>query len=62
MDEQAMAGQRVRRVRLARNSDHMPLTLLVQNTTNDTIGRGRTTEILTAFAFPRCWGELDDRS
>ena len=50
MDEQAMAGLRVRPLRLG------------QNTTNATIVLGRTTEILTAFTFPRCWGELDDRS
>jgi hypothetical protein len=51
MDEQTMAGLRVRPVRLARYSDHMALTLLVQNTTNDTIVLGQTNEILAAFTF-----------
>jgi hypothetical protein len=62
MDGQTMAGLRVRPVRLARYSDHMALTLLVQNTTSDTIVLGQTDEILTAFTFPHCLGELDDRS
>ncbi len=51
MDEQTMAGLRVRPVQLARYSDHMMLTLLVQNTTNDTIVLGQTNEILAAFTF-----------
>jgi hypothetical protein len=57
-----MAGLRVRPVWLARNADHMALTRLVQNTTNGTLGLGQTNEILTAFTFPHCWEELDDRS
>ena len=52
MDEQTMAGRRVRPVRLARNSDHRALTLLVQNTTSDTIVLRQTDEILAAFTFP----------
>jgi hypothetical protein len=38
-------------VRLARYSDHMSLTLLEQNTTNDRIVLGQTNEILVAFYF-----------
>jgi hypothetical protein len=51
VDEQTMAGLRVRPVQMARYSDHMALTLLVQNTTNDTIVFGQTNEILAAFTF-----------
>jgi HlyD family secretion protein len=51
IDEQAMAGLRMRPVRLARYSDHITLTLLVQNTTNDAIVLGQTNEILAAFTF-----------
>ncbi len=50
-DEQTTAGLRVRPVRLARYSDHMTLTMLVQNTTNDSIVLGQTNEILAAFTF-----------
>jgi hypothetical protein len=38
-------------VRLARYSDHMTLTLLVQNSTNDPIVLGQTNEVLAAFTF-----------
>ena len=62
MDEQTMAGLRVRPVRLARNSDRMVLTLRVQNTVNDTSGLAQTDEILAAFTFPDCLEELDDRA
>jgi hypothetical protein len=51
IDEQTMAGLRMRPVRLARYSDHMALTLLVQNTTNDPIVLGQPNEILAAFTF-----------
>jgi HlyD family secretion protein len=51
MDEQTMAGLRVRPLRLTRYSDHMTLTLLVQNTTNDTIVLGQPNETLAAFTF-----------
>ncbi len=49
--EQSMAGLRVRPVRLSRYSDHLTLTLLVQNTTNDTLVLGQTNEIMAAFTF-----------
>ena len=62
MGEQTMAGLRVRPVRLARNSDHKALTLLMQNTTNDTLVLGQTNKILAALTFPHRLGELDDRS
>jgi HlyD family secretion protein len=51
VDEQSMAGLRMRPVRLMRYSDHMTLTLLVQNSTNETIVLGLTNEILAAFTF-----------
>lgn len=51
INEQAMAGLHVRPVRLARYSDRMTLTLLVQNTTNDAIVLGQTNEIMAAFTF-----------
>jgi HlyD family secretion protein len=51
VDEQTMGGLRMRPVRLARYSDRMTLTLLVQNTTNDSIVLGQTNEILAAFTF-----------
>ena len=51
VDEQTMAGLLVRPVRLARYSDHMTLTLMLQNTTNDPIVLGQTNEVLAAFTF-----------
>jgi hypothetical protein len=62
IDEPTMAGLRARSVRLARNSDHLALMLLVQNTTNDTLGLGQTHAILAAFTFPHGLGRLDDRA
>jgi hypothetical protein len=51
MDEQTMGGLRMRPVRIMRYSDHMTLTLFVQNTTNDPIVLGQTNEILAVFTF-----------
>lgn len=51
VDEQTMDGLRIRPLRLSRYSDHMTMTLLVQNTTNDTVVLGQTNEILSAFTF-----------
>ena len=49
--EQTTAGLNMRPVRLTRYSDHMTLTLMVQNTTNDLIVLGQTNEIMAAFTF-----------
>jgi HlyD family secretion protein len=51
MSDQTMAGLVIHPTRLARYSDHMTLTLMVQNTTNETIVLGQTNEILAAFTF-----------
>ena len=62
MDEQTMARLRVRPTPPACNSDQLPLTLLVQNTSSDTIVPGQASEIRAAFPFPFYLGKLDDRS
>ena len=51
VDEQSTAGLLMRPIRLARYSDHMTLTLMVQNITNDPIVLGQTNEIMAAFTF-----------
>jgi hypothetical protein len=49
--DQTTQGLRIKPVQLARFSDHLRLTLLVQNTTQDTIILGQTNEIMAAFTF-----------
>jgi len=49
--EQAMGGLIVKPIQLTRFSDHMTLTLMVQNTTNDAIVLGQANEIMAMFQF-----------
>lgn len=49
--EQAMGGLIVRPRQLARYSDHITLTMMVQNTTNEAIVLGQANEIMATFLF-----------
>ncbi len=52
VDPQTTAGLTVQPRRLARYSDHLRLTMLVQNSTNEAIVFGQSNEIMAAFVFP----------
>jgi hypothetical protein len=51
VDERTVSGITVKPRQLTRYTDHMRLTMLVQNGTNDTVVWGQTSETLAEFTF-----------
>lgn len=51
IDDQTTGGLRIKPLRLARYADRIQLTMMVQNTTNETIVLGQVNEILASFSF-----------